>query len=85
MKTFPYHYAALALIVTLLAVLLPRFAVPSTYTAAIVLILGIGTVVLITWRNALPTETVAQLIQRTEDTDGPSGARARARNAARHS
>ena len=86
MKTFPYHYAALAIVVTLLTTLLPsRFALPSTYTAALVLILGIATVVLITWRNALPTDTVAQLLQRTENPDASGTTRTPGRSSTRRS
>ena len=86
MKTFPYHYAALALVLTLLAVFLPsRFALPSTYTAALVLIFGIAAVALFTWRNALPTDTVAQLIQRTENAEGQATTRTPGQRSVRNS
>ena len=70
MKTFPLHYAALLILMLIVPVLLPApDALPSTYAAALAVIGGIATVTLMTWRDALPTDTVAQLLQRTESGD----------------
>lgn len=69
MNSFPLRYAVIALIVTVAAamwVLPVPHAVPSTYAAAVALVIGTLLVVAVTWRNALPTDTVGQLLQRTE-------------------
>lgn len=69
MKSFPLQSLIALAIVTLAAALwlVPRSsATPSTYAAAIALFLGVGAVMLLTWRNARPTETIGQLLQRTE-------------------
>jgi hypothetical protein len=44
---------------------MPSAAV-STYAVVAALLLGIGSVVLFSWRNALPAETIGQVLQRTE-------------------
>lgn len=73
MKTFPLHYCALLLLMLLVPVLVPApDAFPSTYLAVLAIVGGIAAVTLMTWRNALPTDTVAQLIQRTERGERPS-------------
>jgi hypothetical protein len=41
-------------------------SLPSTYVALLGLLIGAGTVTLLTWRSALPTDTVGQLLHRTE-------------------
>jgi hypothetical protein len=38
----------------------------STYAAVGALLLGVGSVVLFSWRNARPVETIGQVLQRTE-------------------
>lgn len=43
-----------------------RSAAVSTYAAVVALLLGVGTVVFLTWRNARPVETIGQVLQRTE-------------------
>ena len=69
MKSFPLQYVALALIVTVAAawVLPVPHAVLSTYAAAFALLVGVLLVAAVTWRNALPTDTIGQLLHRTED------------------
>lgn len=60
--------ATIAVAVVLVAfslVPMPSAAV-STYAAAVALMLGVGSVMLLTWRNALPVETIGQVLQRTE-------------------
>ncbi len=69
MKSFTLQIVIAVAIVTLAAALwlAPRAgAMPSTYAAAIALFLGVGAVMFITWRNARPTETIGQVLQRTE-------------------
>ena len=48
-------------------------AFPSTYAVILALVVGAGTVTLLSWRNALPTDTVAQLLHRTENDAAPKG------------
>ena len=47
---------------------MPSAAV-STYAAVVALLLGVGSVVLFSWRNARPVETIGQVLQRTEVED----------------
>ena len=42
--------------------------VPSTYAAVLAVLVGAVCITLLAWRNAMSTDTVAQLIHRT-DTD----------------
>jgi hypothetical protein len=69
MNSYPVRYAALAL-VAVAAVVVPFFASAdvstSTYVAMIGLLLGFAFVVASSWRNAIPGDTVGQLLQRTE-------------------
>lgn len=78
MKSFPLRYAAIVLVMVIVAGAwffpLPE-AIPSTYASAFALIIGVAAVTFITWRNALPTDTIGQLLQRTESDE--AGRRAR--------
>jgi hypothetical protein len=61
----------IAVAVVLLAfwlVPMPTAAV-STYAAVAALVLGVGSVMFLTWRNARPVETIGQVLQRTEVED----------------
>jgi hypothetical protein len=79
MKSFPPQYIAIGLIITasIAALLVTRGsdAVLSTYAATGALALGIMSVIWFSWRNALPTDTVAQLLNRTEDNQRKDGRR----------
>jgi hypothetical protein len=80
LKPFPLHYAAIGLFITALAsasTLSGLDALPSTYMAVVGLMLGVVSVILMSWRNALPTDTVGQLLQRTEANERPGRTRAR--------
>jgi hypothetical protein len=44
----------------------PGFLSPSTFALVVGIILGAAAVTLITWRNAQPTENVAELLHTTE-------------------
>jgi hypothetical protein len=74
MNSYPVRYAAVAL-VAVAAVALPLFASAdlsmSTYAAVVGLLIGFAFVVAISWRNAIPGDTVGQLIQRTEAAPRP--------------
>ena len=78
MKSFPLSYAAIALVIALAAgvwlVPIPD-AIPSTYAAALAVTVGAALVILMAWRNARPTDTVGQLLQRTESDDRAGRAR----------
>jgi Ca2+/Na+ antiporter len=72
MKTLAIRYAVIAFFLTLVAsvfVVPVPGAIPSTYAAGLALLLGAISVTLMAWRNALPTDTVAQLLYRTESDD----------------
>jgi hypothetical protein len=73
MQSFPLHYIGLGLLIVAatmtVALALTQGAHASTYAALAALGFGTMTVVWFTWRNALPTDTVAQLLRRTEATD----------------
>jgi hypothetical protein len=69
MKAISLQYITIGLVLTGIVAassLSGLNARPSTYTAVLGLMLGAATVTLISWRNALPTDTIAQLLQRTE-------------------
>jgi hypothetical protein len=73
MQSFPLHYIGVGLLVVAatmtVALALTLGAHPSTYAAVAALGCGSMTVVWFSWRNALPTDTVAQLLHRTEVAD----------------
>ncbi len=72
MKSFSLRYVAIGFVIITAvgASALPvSDASASTYAAVLALILGSTSVIFMTWRNALPTDTVGQLLQRTETTD----------------
>lgn len=71
MKPVQFRYiGAVMLLVIVAGLLLPLpDAVPSTYAAVLAFLLGAGAVTMLSWRNALPTDTVGQLLQRTEAPD----------------
>ena len=70
MQSLSLRHVSLGVIVTLaglvLALTLSRGAYASTYAAFAVLGFGTLAVVWLSFRNALPTDTVAQLLHRTE-------------------
>jgi hypothetical protein len=70
MQAFFPHYIGLCFLVAaaalIVALTLDYGADPSTYAAFAALGFGTMAVVWFTWRNALPTDTVAQLLHRTE-------------------
>jgi hypothetical protein len=73
-RSRPTRYAAIALATTIVpAVLLLPIpdAIPSTYASAVALMFGAASVTLMAWRNALPTDTIGQLLHRTESGDAP--------------
>jgi hypothetical protein len=49
----------------------------STYIAMLGVILGALAVILISWRNALPTDSIGLVLQRTESHDPAARARVR--------
>jgi hypothetical protein len=71
MKSVQFRYiGAVTLLVIVAALLIPLpDAVPSTYAAILAFLLGAGAVIILSWRNALPTDTIGQLLQRTEAPD----------------
>lgn len=74
MKPFWLQHAAIGLVIAgAAATSLLSFpdARTSTYVAALALTFGVASVILMSWRNALPTDTVGQLLQRTETGDRP--------------
>ena len=63
------HLIALTLILWVLggtAFFPPPAGVPSTYAAALALFGGVLWVIFLTWRNAMGTDSVANLLHRTE-------------------
>lgn len=69
MKLFRLHYIALGFIFTAVFCAWLSWgssAVASTYAAMLALVAGIAAVTIISWRNAQATDTVGQLLQRTE-------------------
>ena len=73
MQSLSLRHVALGVIVTvavlLIAVTLTRGAHASTYAALAALAFGTIGVVWFSFRNALPTDTVGQLLYRTEATE----------------
>ena len=62
------HLIALTLIVWVvggISLPLPH-GVPSTYAAVLAVVIGAVCITLLTWRNAMSTDTVAHLIHRTD-------------------
>jgi ABC-type Mn2+/Zn2+ transport system permease subunit len=62
------HFIALALIVSVVGGLsfpLPD-GVPSTYAAVLAVVVGAVSITMLTWRNAMATDTIAGLIHRTD-------------------
>ena len=70
MQSIPLRHIAVSLIVTsavvAVALTLSRGAYASTYAAFAALAFGTIAVIWLSFRNALPTDTVGQLLHRTE-------------------
>ena len=68
-------FAALAVSATCVAVLwlwaVPAVVAPWTFALMVIVMMGGAIVSLLTWRNAQPTSTVAQLLQATEAAGAP--------------
>ena len=81
-STRSVHLVALTLILWVLGGTMffpPPDGVPSTYAAALALFAGVLWVTFLTWRNAMGTDSVANLLHRIETE--PARARAIARRA----
>ena len=62
-----YAVTALVLAVAGVWALAAPVAYPSTYAATLVVLVAAGIVTWFTWRNALPTDTVAHVLYQTEN------------------